>query len=290
VLVTAGATGGIGAVVGGLVAPGEEVVLLAPYWPLVAGIVRSFGATPIAVDTNRLVTPDDYREAIRRAVTRRTAALYLNTPNNPTGRVLGADVIDAVVGVVRDRDLWLVVDDVYEDYAYRAPHVPARAMLPDRTCSVHSFSKAYGMAGTRTGWVVGPSTALEAVRKVGVHSFYAAPTAGQVAGWRALTGAADDWLAETRAEYVATGRAAAARLGLPPPEGGTFLFFDVARYLVNRGLKGFLERCADHGILLAPGTSFGPYPTWVRLCFTAVDPARTLRGVDELARILSSSP
>ena len=101
--------------------------------------------------------------------------------------------------------------------------------------------------------------------------------------------AANTWLADTRAEYVRTGRAAAERLGLPAPEGGTFLFFDVAAHLDDRGLAGFLERCADRGLLLAPGTSFGPYPTWVRLCFTAVDPARALRGVDVLAELLSSS-
>jgi N-succinyldiaminopimelate aminotransferase len=287
VLVTAGATGGIGAVVGGLVAPGEEVLLLAPYWPLVAGIVRSFGALPVPIDTTALVTPAEFASAVARAITPRTALLYVNTPNNPTGRVLDAAVLDQLVGVARDHDLWLLADEVYEDYAYRTPHVPARALLPERTLAAHSFSKAFGMAGNRTGWLVGPKDAMDAVRKVGVHSFYAAPTAGQLAGARALERAAP-WIADARAEYQATGAAAADRLGLPHPEGGTFLFFDVARHLDGRGLDGFLARCADQGILLAPGTSFGPFPTWVRLCFTAVDPQRTLRGVEVLARLLQS--
>jgi N-succinyldiaminopimelate aminotransferase len=287
VLVTGGATGGIGAVVGGLVAPGDEVLLLAPYWPLVAGIVRSFGAVPVPVDTTALASASDFAGALSRAVTPKTALLYLNTPNNPTGRVLDADVLSAIVGVARDRDLWLLGDDVYEDYAYRTAHVPVRALLPERTFSAHSFSKAFGMAGNRTGWLVGPAEGMAAVRKVGVHSFYAAPTAGQLAGARALGGAAEGWVAEARAEYRTTGAAAADRLGLPRPEGGTFLFFDVARHLDERGLDGFLARCADRGILLAPGTSFGPYPTAVRLCFTAVDPARTLRGVDALAKLMA---
>ncbi len=287
VLVTAGATGGIGAVVGGLVAPGEEVLLLAPYWPLVAGIVRSFGAVPVPVDTTPLVTPADFAGALTRAITPKTALLYVNTPNNPSGRVLDAAVLDALVGTVKDHDLWLLADEVYEDYAYRTAHVPARALLPERTLAAHSFSKAFGMAGNRTGWLVGPTGAMAAVRKVGVHSFYAAPTAGQLAGVRALGGAAA-WVAEARAEYQSTGSAAAGLLGLPPPEGGTFLFFDVAKHFDERGLDGFLARCADHGILLAPGTSFGPYPTWVRLCFTAVDPARALRGVDVLAGLLTT--
>jgi len=288
VLVTAGATGGIGAVVGGLVAPGEEVLLLAPYWPLVAGIVRSFGASPVPIDTTRLVTPADFANAVARAITPRTALLYVNTPNNPSGRVLDAGVLDALVGVVKDRDLWLLADEVYEDYAYRTAHVPARALLPERTLAAHSFSKAFGMAGNRTGWLVGPTNAMDAVRKVGVHSFYAAPTAGQLAGARALGGAAATWVAEARAEYQSTGSAAARRLGLPPPEGGTFLFFDVGKHLDERGLDAFLARCADQGILLAPGTSFGPYPTWVRLCFTAVEPGRALRGVERLAALMGN--
>ena len=139
------------------------------------------------------------------------------------------------------------------------------------------FSRVYRGGSNADVLVIGDSR--------GVHSFYAAPTAGQLAGTRALGGAAA-WVAEARAEYQSTGSAAARRLGLPPPEGGTFLFFDVANHLDDRGLDGFLARCADRGILLAPGTSFGPYPTWVRLCFTAVDPARSLRGIEVLAGLL----
>ncbi len=93
-------------------------------------------------------------------------------------------------------------------------------------------------------------------------------------------------MAEARAEYAATGREAARRLGLPGARGGTFLFLDVAGALDARGLGGLLEDVADEGLFLAPGPSFGPYPTHVRLCYTAVPPDAALRGVDVLARRL----
>jgi N-succinyldiaminopimelate aminotransferase len=73
---------------------------------------------------------------------------------------------------------------------------------------------------------------------------------------------------------------------VPAPEGSTFLFFDVAAHLDGRGLAPLLEACVDRGLLIAPGSSFGPYPTHVRLCYTAVEPERALRGVNVLAGIL----
>lgn len=287
VLITAGATNGLGAVVGGLVAPGDDVLLLAPFWPLIAGIVRSFSANPVPVPLFADATPTaaQARAALEAALTPRTAAVYLNTPNNPTGRVLPPDVVEAVVAFARDHDLWVLADEVYEDYVYAGEHVYARALLPERTFASYSFSKAYGMAGNRAGYVVGPADGMAQVRKVATHTFYATPTASQLAALRALR-TAGPWVDAARAQYADTGRRAAARLGVAAPEGSTFLFLDVADRLGPGGLGAFLEECVAHGLLLAPGPSFGPYPTHVRLCFTAVDPARTLRGVEVLARLL----
>ena len=82
------------------------------------------------------------------------------------------------------------------------------------------------------------------------------------------------------------GRRAAARLGVPAPEGSTFLFLDVADALDERGLTGLLEDCVDRGLLVAPGPSFGPFPTHIRVCFTSAEPERVLAGVDVLAGLL----
>jgi N-succinyldiaminopimelate aminotransferase len=73
---------------------------------------------------------------------------------------------------------------------------------------------------------------------------------------------------------------------VPAPEGSTFLFLDVAKRLDDRGLMGFLEDCVNRGLFLAPGPSFGPYPTAVRLCFTAAPPPVVERGVEVLAELL----
>ncbi|NJM06545.1 pyridoxal phosphate-dependent aminotransferase [Candidatus Gracilibacteria bacterium] len=262
-------------------------MLVAPYWPLIDGIVRSFHGTPVDVPLLGTVgSAEDAVRALEAVSTPRTVALYLNTPNNPSGRVIPHPWLEAIVEWATERGLWIFADEVYERYQYQGEHFSCRALAPEQTFAAYSFSKAWGMAGNRCGFMVGPEPAMAELRKIGTHTFYSAPTAAQLAGELALGPTGDAWVEAARQQYQSLGAQTAARLGLEPPEGGTFLFFDVAHRLDQRGLQGFLEDCVDHGLLLAPGSSFGPYPTHVRLCFTAVPPERTLRGVEILARLL----
>ena len=287
VLVAAGATGGLGAVAGALLEPGDEVLILAPYWPLIEGIVRSFHGAPVAVPVD--FAGDSAASLVARLEaqrTARTAVLYFSTPNNPSGRILPPSWVEAMVEWARAKDLWILSDEVYELFVFRGEHTRALPLAPERTFLAQTFSKSYGMAGNRCGYMVGPGAIMGELRKVATHTFYSTPTAAQLAAVRALRGPGDAWAAAARDQYATTGRAAAERLGVPAPEGSTFLFFDVAQHLDDRGLGGLLETCAERGLLVAPGSSFGPFPTHLRLCYTSVEPARALRGVEVLAQIL----
>jgi N-succinyldiaminopimelate aminotransferase len=284
VLITAGATGGLGAVVGALLEPGDEVLILTPTWPLITGIVRCFHGIPVEVPFLGVAdSAETAVECVRRKTTSRTVALYASTPNNPSGRVIPPAWLEALVRWAARENLWILADEVYEDYVYEGEHAYCRQLAPERTLSVHSFSKAFGMAGNRCGYVAGPAEVVREIAKVSTHSFYSAPTASQLAACRALDGRGDAWVARVRPQYLEMGRRAAARLGLAPPQGSTFLFLDVREHLDRRGLMGFLEDCADRGLFLAPGPSFGPYPTHVRICYTAAAPDVVDRGLEVLA-------
>ncbi len=287
VLVAAGATGALGALVGALIEPGEEVLLLAPYWPLISGIVLSHRGRPVpAPFFGEADSPESAVELVAARASERTAALYLSSPNNPTGRLIPASWLEALAEWASRSGLWIISDEVYEDYVYRGRHRYLRPLAPERTFSVHSFSKAFGMAGNRCGYALGPERVMAEVRKVSTHTFYSTPTASQIAALRALAGPGDRWVGEARERYREIGDWTARRLGVPPPEGSTFLFLDVAERLDGRGLIGFLEDCVERGLFLAPGPSFGPYPAHARLCFTATPPEVTKRGVEALAGLL----
>lgn len=284
VIVTAGATAGLAAVVGALIAPGEEVLLAAPYWPLIAGSIRAFNAR--AVDVPVMTDAQSADEVVARFEkhrTGRTVAVYWNTPHNPTGRLMPREWLEALTDWAREHRLWVFADDVYEDYVYSGEHVYTRALAPESTISVHSFSKAYGMAGNRCGYLVGPSEAIDAIQRIMTNINYSACTASQLAALNALGNAGTKWVDRARGQYAELGRFAAEQLGLGAPEGSTFLFPDVAHCLDERGLNGLLADLAESGVLVAPGPSFGPYPTHVRVCFTSAEPEAVRRGVGILA-------
>ena len=290
VLVTAGATHGLATAVQALVNPGDEVLILAPFWPLIANHVRLAHGSPIAVPFfDRATDPGSAVAALQDHLTDRTVAVYINTPHNPTGRIIPKAWLGAMVDWARSNGLWILADEVYEHHSYAAPHTYLRSLAPERTVAVHSFSKAFGMAGNRCGYLVGPHAVLEAAHKISLNTLYSVTTASQWAGVQVFEGRANEWLAASRRLYQGVGNQAADLLGVPRPQGGTFLFLDVSACLDDRGLGGFLEDCVDRGLFIAPGPSFGPYPHHVRLCFTATPPEVTLRGIAVLAEIISAS-
>jgi N-succinyldiaminopimelate aminotransferase len=287
VQVMPGATAGLANVLAALLAPGDELVLPSPFWPLIRGIAASRGCAPVEVPLfTRLGEPGfDLEAALERAVTPRTAVLYVNSPHNPTGRVLRGAEVEAVARVAARHDLWVVSDEAYAELIYGdgAPPLWTHPALAPRTVAVHTVSKSHALAGARVGWVHGPPEAMRAIRGVQTFLTYCAPRPLQLGAARALD-EGDAWLAETRALYAAAAREAAAAIGVPVPEAGTFLFFDGTPFFrAGESLDGLLARCADAGVLVTPGPAAGrDFPTHVRLCFTVVPPAEL---TDALARL-----
>lgn len=285
VLVSGGATSALFCAVGALTSPGEEVLILAPFWPLIRGIVQACRASPVEVPFyDRVDSAEAAIEAVRQCLSPRSVALYVSTPSNPTGRVLPESWLQALADLARRENLWLLSDEVYEDYVYCGEHVSPGRFAAERTLTVYSFSKAYGMAGNRTGYLVGPPEVVAQAGKLSTHTTYAAPSAGQAAALRAMRDGAG-WIERARESYRKVGAAAAAQLGLAEPEGSTFLFVDASSAIDERGIAGLLKDCLAEGVALAPGASCGrDYANWLRLCYTAVPPDEALAAISTLAK------
>ncbi|HEY2736371.1 MAG TPA: pyridoxal phosphate-dependent aminotransferase [Polyangiales bacterium] len=289
VQVMAGATAAMGIICNALLEPGDEVLLPSPFWPLMRGAIRARGAIPVEVPLfTRLDEPGfDPLSALEAAITDRTCAIYLNTPHNPTGRILPVGLIEGIAQLASAHDLWIFSDEVYED-VYFTPKPPAslfaRKDLAARTIATHSVSKAYGLAGARVGYTHGPHDAMEVIRGVQTFYSYCAPRPMQFGAAQAIAHG-DGWLDQMRSIYGSAGRASAEALDIPAPEGGTFLFFDLAHFMRrSETLKDILERCLDAGVMLTPGTACGQdFGTWARLCFTVV-PEPELREALKLLR------
>jgi N-succinyldiaminopimelate aminotransferase len=185
VLVTVGATEAIAAGVMALAEPGDEVVLIEPYYDSYAAAVALAGATrrtvPLRREEGRFrLDVDELRAAVGPA----TRLLVLNSPHNPTGTVLTREELDGVAQVCRDHDLLVVSDEVYEHLTFDGlTHLPI-ATLPgmfERTVTVSSAGKSFSCTGWKTGWVSGPAELVRAVQTVKQFLTFTAHGAAQAA-------------------------------------------------------------------------------------------------------------
>ncbi|WP_327286425.1 MULTISPECIES: pyridoxal phosphate-dependent aminotransferase [unclassified Streptomyces] len=168
VVVTTGASEALAAALLALTGPGDEVVVLEPYYDAYAACVALAGATLVPV---RLDPPAFTLDpaALRRAVTPRTKVLLLNTPHNPTGTVLPPESLRQIGETARAHDLLVISDEVYEHLVYEGPpHLPLAALpgMAERTLTIGSAGKTFSVTGWKVGWATGPRDLVEAVTAV----------------------------------------------------------------------------------------------------------------------------
>lgn len=279
-----------------VVSPGDRVAVVTPVWPNVMEIPRILSASMSGVplepaqgkwrlDLDRLMD----------ALTPDTRALFLNSPNNPTGWTLPAEDRAAILARCREYGIWLIADDVYERLTFEgrtsAPSFLELAEDGDRVIGTNSFSKAWRMTGWRLGWMVLPPALTEAVGVLLEYNTSCAPDFVQAAAVTALeTGEAH--VAELRTELMAakdqvlSALRAMPGVEAPEPQGGMYAFFRIAGCTDSVALaKRLIE---EAGIGLAPGAAFGEEGEgWLRWCF-AHRPEKNAAGLARLERFLTA--
>lgn len=295
ILVTNGTTSGLSVSVSTLVDPGEEVLVLTPAWPFFFGMVRVAGGRILEAPLySRLFDePDlDIVGYLERLVTPNTVALYLNTPNNPSGKVLTRAQVQQIAEVARKHRLWVISDEAYDGLTFDdRPHVSI-ASLPqifEQTVSLFTFSKSFMFAGLRLGFAVGTREAIERLNKIMVHQIYSPATVAQQMMVEPVKNR-HMWLPEVRKHYQVLRDLFVERLEIafPEPEGTYFIFFPADRYLNGRDYRALVDACLNAAVSVAPGHSFGKdFGTYIRLCFTGEPAERLVQGIARLNRIFN---
>ncbi|MFN8053000.1 MAG: pyridoxal phosphate-dependent aminotransferase [Acidimicrobiales bacterium] len=261
VLVTTGATEAIAAAMISLIDPGDEVVMFEPYYDSYAAAVSMAGGVRRVVP---LVAPDWTfdPDAFRAAVTPRTKVLLVNTPHNPTGRILTAEETQVICDLAIERDLLVVTDEVYEHLAYDAPHVPIASLpgMAERTLTISSGGKTFQCTGWKVGWITGPPVLVDAVRTSKQFLTYVSGGPlqyGIAAGLRL----GDDYFDGLRNDLRARRDRLAAGLeavGLHPltAAGGYFLSADVSAIGATDAREFCLELPERAGLVAIPASVF----------------------------------
>ncbi len=171
--------------------PGDEVLIPAPYWVSYPSITTMVGGTPAPIP---LSSDDHYRlrlERLRQFVTPKTKAIIINSPGNPTGRMLSSDEIEAVADLAAEADLFVISDEIYEKLNFDGRPAVSLASIPElaeRVVVINGMSKAYAMTGWRLGWLAGPSPLIAAAAKFNSQTATSAATFTQHAAVAALNG------------------------------------------------------------------------------------------------------
>ena len=271
VFVTNGAMHALYVAFGALLGEGDGVVIPDPMWTEVAENIRLAGGIPerVIVDAGSDYAYDP--DAIERAITPATRAIFVNSPHNPTGAVAPRETLEAIVQIARDRDLWIVSDEAYEDIVYQPyTHHSVGAVAGDwahRVISVFSFSKSHAMSGLRTGYVVTRSALLkQRIQKLLRCTINGVNSLAQWGALAAVTGPTDH-LARMREEYgVRRMIMLEALTGIPgvrpfAPRGAFYVWAELDPSLYgDLGVASADElssRLAQNGIGSAPGDAFG---------------------------------
>ena len=154
--VTNGGTHAMYVAMQALLEPGDQVIVPDPEWPPTMAIVRAAQAVPVAVPLHESLGWRWDLDALERAITPKTRAIYINSPNNPTGGMLTRADLERLAAIATERNLWVFSDDAYEDVVFRGEHI-SMASLPGmhpRTISLYTFSKSYAVTGVRMGYYV----------------------------------------------------------------------------------------------------------------------------------------
>jgi N-succinyldiaminopimelate aminotransferase len=261
VLVTTGATEGIAAALIGLCEPGDEVVMFQPFYDSYAACAAMAGA---AVRTVTLRAPDWSfdPEELRAAVSPRTRVLLVNSPHNPTGKVLSVEELELLAQLCREHELVAVTDEVYEHLVYDGAHVPlaTRPEMQQRTVCLSSAGKTFSFTGWKIGWATGPADLVARVRAAKQFLTYATGTpfqhavaAGLEAGDRLVAPLRESLRA--RRDLLCDGLAS---LGLTVyrPQATYFVTTDIA----SIGEDDALELCRDLpgrcGVVAVPASVF----------------------------------
>jgi aspartate/methionine/tyrosine aminotransferase len=270
------------------------VVEVVPLWPNVQEIPRILGAEVAAVALE--FSPRGWRldcDRLLGALTPRTKALYLNSPNNPTGWTVAREEQRAILDHCRRHGIWIIADDAYERLYYEGTGVaPSFLDLADpgeRVISTNTFSKSWLMTGWRLGWAVVPATLEADLGKLIEYNTSCAPVFVQRAGLAAVT-QGEPVIANTLERFRAARDFLVGELGKIPgievalPSGTMYAFIRVQG--VTDSLAFCKQLVAEHGLGLAPGSAFGPQGEgFVRWCFAAAT-ERLAEGAERLRRAL----
>jgi aspartate aminotransferase len=279
--------------------PGDEVLLIAPYWTTYPEAIKLAGGVPVEVITDETSGYLASVEQLEAARTERTKVLLFVSPSNPTGAVYPREQVEAIGAWAKEHDLWVVTDEIYEHLVYGdAENVSIAHSAGERVIVLNGVAKTYAMTGWRVGWLIGPADIVRAAANLQSHSTSNVNNVAQVAALAAVSGDLSA-VAEMRAVYDRRRRSIVSLLneipGIVCPEPlGAFYAYPSVKGLLGTSVRGRTSANSaelatvileEAEVAVVPGEAFGT-PGYLRMSYALSDDDLA-EGIARIAKLVA---
>ncbi len=282
VLITSGVSGGLFLALLALVDDGDEVIIPDPYFVMYKHLVRLFGGVPVYLDTYDTGFGID-PQALEKLITPKTRLLLINSPANPTGRILPRDQLQGIANVCRKHGITVISDEIYRAFAYS--EMVSIAELYEQTVVLVGHSKSFGMTGWRLGYACGPSDVIQAMTKVQQYSFVCAPSVTQYAALACPQVDSSANIAAYRRKRDLMIGILSEAFTIGSPDGAFYLW---AQAPAGHTGDSFVQLAIQHNLLIIPGSVFSERTSHFRICYTVPDD-KLKAGAELLCRLAASA-
>lgn len=294
ITVTAGATEALYSTIASLVNPGDEVIMFEPFYDAHQANVVLAGGIPRYVTLKKPDFSFDFDE-LEKLITPATKMIILNTPHNPTGKVFSDEELAFIAETAVKNDLIVISDEVYEFLTYddvRHKPIASYSGMRERTVTISSTGKTFGMTGWKIGYAVAQPSLTEAIRKVHQWTIFAVNTPGQHAMAYGF-GQLNSYLPDFRAEYqkkrdIALRELEGSAFKAHKPLGSYFIMVDIPEGLFENDIDAAKRLVTEHGIATIPPSVFyaksDEGQSMLRLCF-AKEEKTLIEGTKRLKAI-----
>ncbi len=281
-LITSGVSGGIALFLMSILDEDDEIIIFDPYFVMYKHLTNLFGGKPVIIDTYPNFSLSDKKREIESKITEKTKAIVINSPSNPTGKVLSKEDIFTVYEIAKSNNLLVVSDEIYDEFVYDVEFFSIASIYPDGTVLLGGFSKTYAMTGWRVGYAFGPYAIIKEMIKLQQYTFVCAPSFAQYASIKALDYDMSEYIKSYKMKRDMVFEGLKDNFDIVKPEGAFYIFPSPKGISVS--VEEFVNKCISEGVLIIPGNVFSERNTHFRLSFAASD--KTIeKGIEKINKV-----